>query len=279
MPPYSALVLSGGRSTRFGRDKTAALVGGDTLLERVLAGVMDATEVVVCGPRVELAVPVRWAREDPPGGGPLAGVAAGLPLVTAETVLLLAADLPFSPPLVPALLERLESTDADAVVPVDPRGRYQPLAAAYRTEPLRAAVRSLQPVAGRAMRDLLAALAVREVPASDLPPRALVDVDTAAELALARSQERADPGQEARMLQEWTHALAAELGVDVDVDTDLVLELARDAAHGVSRPAAPLTTFLVGYAAAQRGGGAEAVTAACDVARLLTTRWTPPADA
>jgi hypothetical protein len=81
------------------------------------------------------------------------------------------------------------------------------------------------------------------------------------------------------MLQEWTHALAAELGVDVDVDIDLVLELARDAAHGVSRPAAPLTTFLVGYAAASRGGGAQAVTAAGDVARLLATRWTPPAEA
>lgn len=279
MPPYSALVLSGGRSSRFGRDKTAALVGGTSLLDRVLAGVADATEVVVCGPRVEVAFPVLWTREDPPGGGPLAGVAAGLPRVTTQTVLLLAADLPFSPPLVPALLGRLARTSADAVVPVDGAGRRQPLAAAYRTEPLRAATSGLQPVAGRALRDLLAVLTVHEVPARDLPPRALLDVDTPAELAVARSQERAEPGQEARMLQEWTQALTAELGVEVDVDIDLVLELARDAAHGVSRPAAPLTAFVVGFAAAQQGADAAAVTRAADAARLLAARWSPPEQA
>ncbi|WP_031273339.1 DUF6457 domain-containing protein, partial [Curtobacterium sp. B8] len=41
------------------------------------------------------------------------------------------------------------------------------------------------------------------------------------------------------------------------VDISTVLDLARDAAHGVARPAAPLTTFLVGYAAGLRGGSAE----------------------
>ena len=34
----------------------------------------------------------------------------------------------------------------------------------------------------------------------------------------------------------------------------LVLDLAREAAHGVARPAAPLTTFLAGYALGAEGG-------------------------
>jgi hypothetical protein len=70
-------------------------------------------------------------------------------------------------------------------------------------------------------------------------------------------------------LQEWVKALGDELEVPGDVDIDLLLDVARDAAHSVSRPAAPLTTFLVGYAAAARGGGADAVRAAGEQAARL----------
>lgn len=58
-------------------------------------------------------------------------------------------------------------------------------------------------------------------------------------------------------LQRWTDALEAELGLDPGtVDVQAVLDLARDAAHAVARPAAPVTTYAVGYAeglAAGRG--------------------------
>ena len=51
-------------------------------------------------------------------------------------------------------------------------------------------------------------------------------------------------------LDTWVTRLASELGVDpAAVDTSLLLDVARDAAHAVARPAAPLTTFLVGLAA------------------------------
>lgn len=51
-------------------------------------------------------------------------------------------------------------------------------------------------------------------------------------------------------LATWSIELAEALGLDsADIpDIPLILDLARDAAHGVARPAAPLTTFLVGYA-------------------------------
>ena len=71
-------------------------------------------------------------------------------------------------------------------------------------------------------------------------------------------------------LQEWVDALAAELGVPADdVDVTALLDAARDAAHTVARPAAPLTTFLIAYAAALRGGGADTVRAVVDQAVRL----------
>ena len=57
------------------------------------------------------------------------------------------------------------------------------------------------------------------------------------------------------MLDDWTTALAKEVGIELTVDVQALLAVARDAAHHVARPAAPSTTFLVGYAAASHGGG------------------------
>lgn len=76
------------------------------------------------------------------------------------------------------------------------------------------------------------------------------------------------------VLEEWTERLSAELGIDgLEVDIHALLDLAREAAHNVDRPAAPLTTFLVGYAAGQRGGGAEQVAECARIAAELTGRW------
>ncbi|MDX6298549.1 MAG: hypothetical protein QOI51_2406 [Nocardioidaceae bacterium] len=55
-------------------------------------------------------------------------------------------------------------------------------------------------------------------------------------------------------LTEWTDQLCTALGLDLEVEPDAILDLARDAAHEIDRPAAPLTTFIVGYAAGLRGG-------------------------
>lgn len=65
-------------------------------------------------------------------------------------------------------------------------------------------------------------------------------------------------------LDEWTAQVCATLGLDPGaVHQALVLDLARDVAHGVARPAAPLTTYLLGLAV---GRGA----APSDVAATIT---------
>ena len=66
-------------------------------------------------------------------------------------------------------------------------------------------------------------------------------------------------------MDEWVTAVSAALGVDQAVDLDTILDVARDAAHAVARPAAPVTTFLLGVAVA---GGADPKEAAATIAAL-----------
>ena len=75
-------------------------------------------------------------------------------------------------------------------------------------------------------------------------------------------------------LEAWMKALAGELGVEIDADVNELLDLARRAAHGVDRPAAPLTTFLVGYAAG-RSASATAVADAVRTAGAAIDQWEP----
>ena len=70
-------------------------------------------------------------------------------------------------------------------------------------------------------------------------------------------------------MQEWVQAVAARLEVPGDVDIDLLLDVAKDAAHKVQRPAAPVTTYLIGLAVA---GGMEPQLAA-DRVKELAGDW------
>ena len=70
-------------------------------------------------------------------------------------------------------------------------------------------------------------------------------------------------------LEDWLAAAAAELGVDPTVDTRLLLDMTRDVAHGVERPAAPLTTYLLGLAVAAGADPAQA----CARLSALAAGW------
>ncbi|MFJ8667990.1 DUF6457 domain-containing protein [Streptomyces sp. NPDC093600] len=293
---YDAIVLAGGAARRLGGvDKPQVRVGGRALLDRVLGGCRGAGRTVVVGSRRETVRPVEWTREDPPGGGPLAALGAGARGVSAGTVLVLSADLPFldektghrlldalaegPAPGIPESGAALHAGPAEAAVLVDSEGRDQPLVAAYRTEPLR---RELALIAaehgtltGLPLRLLTRRLRTVRVTAE---PLASFDCDTWEDIATARARIR----EHGNVLDEWITAVKDELGLEIDVDTGVLLDLARDAAHGVARPAAPLTTFLVGYAAAQAAaggeGGSQAVAEAARKAAALARRWAAEAE-
>jgi hypothetical protein len=68
-------------------------------------------------------------------------------------------------------------------------------------------------------------------------------------------------------LDEWWIRLRIALALeDVPVERDAILGLAGEAAHAIVRPAAPITTFLAGYAAGLAGGSAEDVATAIEQA-------------
>ncbi|MFF9866480.1 NTP transferase domain-containing protein [Streptomyces sp. NPDC013953] len=273
MTRTDVVVLAGGAAKRLGgADKPGLSVGGRALLDRVLAACRDAPRVVVVGDRRPTVRPVVWAREEPPGGGPVAALAAGLRHVEAGQVVVLSGDLPFlGEDSVRTLTDALETGDNEGALTVDAEGRDQPLVAAYRTEPLRREIALLATeygsLSGLPLRLLVQELDVARV---SLGPLASFDCDTWEDLVTARARIR----EHGNVLEEWITAVKAELGIELDVDTGVLLDLARDAAHGVARPAAPLTTFLVGYAAAKAGGdGPEAVAEAARKAAALADRW------
>lgn len=188
MPDVTAILLCGGTSTRFGGgDKTAADLRGIPLLARLVRSLPAGWRVVCVGPERPLPRRVEWVREDPPGGGPLAGVAAGLAVTTTPYVVLLAGDQPFAGEAAGALVTALTCSDAesDGVRARDAQGEEQALLAAYRTDRLRAVV----PPDARdlGVRRTLAPLTCTAV---DVPAHAAWDVDTAADLTRAADHLR-----------------------------------------------------------------------------------------
>lgn len=70
-------------------------------------------------------------------------------------------------------------------------------------------------------------------------------------------------------LEEWTLLASAQLGLAEPVPAEALLDLARVTAHAVARPAAPISTFLVGLAAGRAGGSDADIVAAIDALSRL----------
>ncbi|MGH2747248.1 MAG: molybdenum cofactor guanylyltransferase [Actinomycetota bacterium] len=178
---FDAVVLAGGGARRLGgADKAELRVAGRRLIDRVLGALEGAERIVVVGPARVVDAPVLWTREEPVGAGPVAAVTAGLELVQAETVVLLAVDLPF---VETATVERLVTAvgDGDGALLVDGEGRDQMLAGAYRAAALRARVAELGDTAGASMRGLIEGLSLARV----VDERAATDCDTWDDVAAA----------------------------------------------------------------------------------------------
>jgi len=181
-----AVILTGGTAARMdGADKAAIELDGVTLLERALAATMSAVEVVVVGEQVPTTRPVTWTIEDPHGGGPAAGLLAGLDrfLRQPDLVAVLAVDMPkVNAGTIARLTWEVESDASyDGAVLEDPDGRTQPLCAVYRASSLqRVRPESLEEEFGLPVRTLLAHLILAHVPSIGAEAR---DIDTWEDLA------------------------------------------------------------------------------------------------
>jgi len=287
---WTALVLAGGRGSRLGNDdKAAVTIGGTSALDHLLSSLPEGVPVVVAGPERPTERPVTFRREWPLHGGPVAGVAAALEAVDTPVTALLAVDMPWAGALVVRLIAELASADAAALVPVDESGFRQPLCAVVRTEVVRGALRRLGDPHGRSLRDLMSLIDLRERPLSEAEMRWVEDIDTPQDLRRARSSRAASmvaaplsgtvvPTAYERgakpMMKTWIDAVRAELSLPSDVDVDVILDVARVAAHNVERPAAPITTFLLGCAVA---GGMDLNEAAAKIQELASS-WAPAAE-
>lgn len=171
----AVVVVAGGAGSRFADgDKLAAPLGSATVLGSLLAQ-LSGWPVVVVGPG--------GVREDPPGGGPLAGFAAGADAVDAEVLVLLGGDQPFAASAVPRLVAAL-GPDVDAVVGVDPTGRRQPLLSAHRRSSLRRVLDGLPAVSGQPLKELFRGRVVEIA----VTAREALDVDDVDDLARARAE-------------------------------------------------------------------------------------------
>ncbi|WP_298744817.1 DUF6457 domain-containing protein [uncultured Microbacterium sp.] len=75
-------------------------------------------------------------------------------------------------------------------------------------------------------------------------------------------------------LDEWAAALRERFGLAADdLPIRLVLDLARDVANGVARPAAPFSAFAAGLVAGRAGGSPEDVRAAIAAVVELAGSW------
>ncbi|MGZ4447084.1 MAG: DUF6457 domain-containing protein [Nocardioides sp.] len=80
-------------------------------------------------------------------------------------------------------------------------------------------------------------------------------------------------------LHDWIDELCDVLDLDAEIDEVLVLDLARVVAHSVERAAAPVSTFLLGYAAGASGADPEGIERLAAKAQQLAEGWDRPADA
>jgi molybdopterin-guanine dinucleotide biosynthesis protein A len=170
------VVLPGGTGARLGgADKASIEIGGMTLLERALDALLDIDDVVVVGEPVRTSRPVTFTREDPAGGGPAAGLLAGLRAfaVRPEWVVVLAVDMPG---VTAATVRRITAAQhRDGAVLVDAEGRRQPLCAVYVTDSLAANAPSYEQEHGLSIRRLVDGLDLGEAPAEGIEAR---DVDS-----------------------------------------------------------------------------------------------------
>lgn len=142
---YSAAILSGGQSSRMGKNKAFEMINGRRIIDIVfdkLRPIFMEITIVTNEPDLYREFPAEVITDIYPGLGPVAGIQAALSHAEADAVFVTGCDMPFvSSPLIQHMLA--SSNGYDAVVPVV-AGRLQPTAAVYRKSALKVFTDSLK---------------------------------------------------------------------------------------------------------------------------------------
>lgn len=199
----SAVVLAGGRSTRFGStDKAFEPLAGVPMVARVAARVETVTNEVVVNCRSDQAdrmrdvidVPVSIAVDPVPDLGPVAGIKNGLQAASGKYAAVVACDMPFvDPGFVDYLFER--AAGHDGAVP-RPDEYYEVTQAVYRRESMATACQQALDAGERKVLAPLSYLDVVVIGGQEVATHANAstfrNVNTPAEFAAVEDQLRDD---------------------------------------------------------------------------------------
>ena len=176
-----AFILTGGRSSRMGTDKSLLPIEGQTFTGRIAETLLKLTDTVsVVGRETDLRLPA--VPDVYPQWGALGGLHAALTACKRDWAIVVACDLPFvTAELFLFLAEK--RMDHEAVVPIQEDKRPQPLAALYRVEPCRQRATELIEAGRRRPLDLLEAVKTRwvsfaEIRNLDQAQRFFVNINT-----------------------------------------------------------------------------------------------------
>jgi molybdopterin-guanine dinucleotide biosynthesis protein A len=241
MNALDSIIVAGGNAKRLGGIDKAMLPLSETG-ESLLVGVVDAcpARVIVVGPKRDIRRPATWVADEHQAGGPAAGIWSGLAFVKTDYVFISAADQNLSADTVTRICEAAIGNDGAWAVRSD--GTGQPLCACVQTELLRKLLAPTQGINDSPIR-LLSTLNMVGV---SVNPGQVTDFDTWTDITKAvKGSNQMD-----QVTQMWLTRVGDILNVDHnEVPVQALLDLTREVAHGVERKSAPLTTFLLGYAA------------------------------
>jgi molybdenum cofactor guanylyltransferase len=176
-----AFILAGGKSSRMGTDKSQLLLEDQTFVERIRATLLTVTDTIRLVGGAENSKLASVADVYPQWGA-LGGLHAALTAGRREWAIVVACDLPF---VTSELFRTLASIrgDYDAVVPLQPDKRPQPLAALYRVDPCARRATELIEAGRRRPLDLLETVRTRwvefaEIANLDQAERFFVNINT-----------------------------------------------------------------------------------------------------
>lgn len=156
------LILTGGQSKRFGAPKRDAQIDGATFLELIVSAIPEDAKIIVSGPVTShLSRYVIQVDDEIEFGGPVSGIHSGLFQVTSSYIAIIAVDMPFAVGIIQTIWDVFNKSNSEsksmlnAMIPLDNQGIPQYLAAIYKCEGLRAAIKGIGTQSGTSMRRLI----------------------------------------------------------------------------------------------------------------------------